>query len=121
VSLTLKTRQVDDVAILDVAGQIKLGEGASTLRDALRDLVAKNQRKILVNLGEVSYIDSSGIGELVAGYTTVTGKGGQLKLLNLTKRVTDLLQITKLYTVFEIHDSEASALRSFAARDATGA
>ncbi len=120
-SVTLKTRQVEGVTILDVAGQIKLGEGASTLRDALRDLVANNHLKILLNLGEVSYIDSSGIGELVAGYTTVTGKGGQLKLLNLTKRVTDLLQITKLYTVFDVHDSEASAIRSFATRDATGA
>ncbi len=120
-SVTLKTRHVDDVTILDIAGQIKLGEGASTVRDALRDLVAKNQLKVLLNLGEVSYIDSSGIGELVAGFTTVTGKGGQLKLLNLTKRVTDLLQITKLYTVFDVHETEASAIRSFAARDATGA
>ena len=112
-SLTLKTRQVDDVAILDVAGQIKLGEGASTLRDALRDLVAKNQRKILVNLGEVSYIDSSGIGELVAGYTTVTGKGGQLKLLSLTQKLQDLLTITKLLTVFDAYDTEADALSNF--------
>ena len=102
-----------DVTVIDIGGQIKLGQGAVSLRDAVRDLISRDQKKILVNLGEVSYIDSSGIGELVAGFTTVTNKGGQLKLLNLTKRVTDLLQITKLYTVFEVHDDEARALRSF--------
>jgi anti-sigma B factor antagonist len=91
-----------------------LGEGSSVLRDALRDLVTKNQKKILLNLGEVSYIDSSGIGELVSGFTTVTNGGGGLKLLNLNKRVKDLLQITKLYTVFDVHEDEASAIRSFA-------
>jgi anti-sigma B factor antagonist len=77
-------------------------------------MVGKNQKKILLNLGDVSYIDSSGIGELVSGFTTVTNQGGQLKLLNLTKRVKDLLQITKLYTVFDVHDDEAGAVRSFA-------
>ncbi len=84
------------------------------MRDALRDLVTKNQKKILLNLGEVSYIDSSGIGELVSGFTTVTNSGGQLRLLNLTKRVKDLLQITKLYTVFDVHEDEAAAIRAFA-------
>ena len=84
------------------------------MRDALRDLVAKNQKKILLNLGDVSYIDSSGIGELVSGFTTVTNSGGQLRLLNLTKRVKDLLQITKLYTVFDVHEDEAAAIRAFA-------
>jgi anti-sigma B factor antagonist len=97
-----------------VSGRITLGEGSSTLRDALRELAGKGQKKILLNLGEVSYIDSSGIGELVSGFTSVTNSGGQLKLLNLTKRVKDLLQITKLYTVFDVHESEASAVRSFA-------
>ena len=113
-SVKLNTRQVGDVTVMDVAGRITLGEGSSALRDALRDLVTKNQKKILLNLGEVSYIDSSGIGELVSGFTTVTNSGGQLKLLNLTKRVKDLLQITKLYTVFDVHEDEAAAIRSFA-------
>jgi anti-sigma B factor antagonist len=114
VSVSLKTRQVGDVSVMDVAGRITLGEGSSALRDAMRDMVSKNQKKILLNLGEVSYIDSSGIGELVSGFTTVTNSGGQLKLLNLNKRVKDLLQITKLYTVFDVHDDEAGAIRSFA-------
>jgi anti-sigma B factor antagonist len=114
VSVKLSTRQVGDVSVVDVAGRITLGEGSSALRDTLREMVAKNQKKILLNLGEVSYIDSSGIGELVSGFTTVANSGGQLKLLNLTKRVKDLLQITKLYTVFDVHEDEASAVRSFA-------
>ena len=113
-SVKLNTRQVGDVSVIDVSGRITLGEGSSTLRDALRELAGKGQKKILLNLGEVSYIDSSGIGELVSGFTSVTNSGGQLKLLNLTKRVKDLLQITKLYTVFDVHESEASAVRSFA-------
>jgi anti-sigma B factor antagonist len=84
------------------------------LRDGIRDLVSKGNKKILLNLGDVSYIDSSGIGELVSGFTSVANQGGQLKLLHLTKRVRDLLQITKLYTVFEVFDDEAAAVRSFA-------
>jgi anti-sigma B factor antagonist len=113
VSVKLSTRQVGDVTVVDVVGRITLGEGSSALRDTLRDMVTKNQKKILLNLGEVSYIDSSGIGELVSGFTTVTNSGGQLKLLNLNKRVKDLLQITKLYTVFDVHEDEAAAIRSF--------
>ena len=113
-SVKLNTRQVGDVSVIDVAGRITLGEGSSALRDTLRSLVSSNHKKILLNLGEVSYIDSSGIGELVSGFTTVTNQGGQLKLLNLTKRVKDLLQITKLYTVFDVHEDEAGAVRSFA-------
>lgn len=113
-SVKLSTRQVGDVTVIDVAGRITLGEGSSVLRDAMRDLVSKNQKKILLNLGDVSYIDSSGIGELVSGFTTVTNSGGALKLLNLNKRVKDLLQITKLYTVFDVHEDEAGAIRSFA-------
>ena len=112
-SVKLNTRQVGDVSVVDVAGRITLGEGSSALRDALRDMINKNQKKILLNLGEVNYIDSSGIGELVSGFTTVTNSGGQLKLLNLNKRVRDLLQITKLYTVFDVHDDEAHAIRAF--------
>jgi anti-sigma B factor antagonist len=114
VSVKLNTRQVGDVNVVDVAGRITLGEGSTALRDAIRDMVAKNHKKILLNLGEVSYIDSSGIGELVSGFTSVTNSGGQLKLLGLNKRVKDLLQITKLYTVFDVHEEEASAIRSFA-------
>jgi anti-sigma B factor antagonist len=113
VSVKLTTRQVGDVTVVDVAGRITLGEGSATLRDAMKDMVSKNQKKILLNLGEVSYIDSSGIGELVSGFTTVTNSGGALKLLNLNKRVKDLLQITKLYTVFDVHEDEAGAIRSF--------
>lgn len=113
-SVKLSTRQVGDVSVVDVAGRITLGEGSSAIRETLRDMVGKSQKKILLNLGEVSYIDSSGIGELVSGFTTVTNSGGQLKLLNLNKRVKDLLQITKLYTVFDVHDDEAGAIRSFA-------
>ena len=113
-SVKLNSRQVGDVSVVDVAGRITLGEGSSALRDTLRDMVTKNHKKILLNLGEVSYIDSSGIGELVSGFTTVTNNGGQLKLLNLNKRVKDLLSITKLYTVFDVHEDEAAAVRSFA-------
>jgi anti-sigma B factor antagonist len=102
------------VSVVDVAGRITLGEGSSALRDLLREMVGKGQKKILLNLGEVSYIDSSGIGELVSGFTTVTNNGGEMKLLNLNKRVKDLLQITKLYTVFDVHDEEAHAIRAFA-------
>ncbi len=112
-SVKLSTRQVGDVSVVDVAGRITLGEGSSAMRDVLREIVKKGQKKILLNLGDVSYIDSSGIGELVSGFTTVTNSGGQLKLLNLTKRVKDLLQITKLYTVFDVHENEATAIRSF--------
>ncbi|HLG94986.1 MAG TPA: STAS domain-containing protein [Bryobacteraceae bacterium] len=112
-SVKLTTRQVGDVTVIDATGRITLGEGASTFRDTVRDLAAKGNKKLLVNLGDVSYIDSSGIGEMVSGFTTVTNHGGQLKLLGLSKRVKDLLQITKLYTVFEVFDDEASAVRSF--------
>ena len=113
-SVKLSTRQVGDVSVVDVAGRITLGEGSSALRDLLREMVGKGQKKILLNLGEVSYIDSSGIGELVSGFTTVTNSGGEMKLLNLNKRVKDLLQITKLYTVFDVHEDEAGAIRAFA-------
>lgn len=113
-SVKLTTRQVGDVSVMDAVGRITLGEGSSVFRDTLRELVAKGQKKVLLNLADVSYIDSSGIGELVSGFTSVTNQGGQLKLLNLNKRVKDLLQITKLYTVFEVFEDEAAAVRSFA-------
>lgn len=112
-SVKLTTRQVGDVTVIDAAGRITLGEGASAFRDIIRDLAAKGDKKLLLNLSEVSYIDSSGIGELVSGFTTVTNHGGSLKLVGLSKRVKDLLQITKLYTVFEAHEDEAEAIRSF--------
>lgn len=112
-SVKMTTRQVGDVTVVDCVGRITLGEGASTFRDTLRDLVTAGNKKLLLNMAEVSYIDSSGIGEMVSGYTSVSNQGGQVKLLNLTKRVKDLLQITKLYTVFEVFDDEAHAVRSF--------
>jgi anti-sigma B factor antagonist len=114
VSVKMSSRQVGDVTVVDATGRITLGEGASVFRDMIRDLAAKGNKKILVNLADVSYIDSSGIGEMVSSFTTVTNHGGQLKLLSLTKRVKDLLQITKLYTVFEVFEDESSAVRSFA-------
>lgn len=112
-SVKLSIRQVGDVTVIDATGRITLGEGASTFRDTVRDLASKGDRKILLNLSDVTYIDSSGIGELVSGFTTVTNHGGVLKLLGLSKRVKDLLQITKLYTVFEVFDDESTAIRSF--------
>ncbi|HYP13856.1 MAG TPA: STAS domain-containing protein [Bryobacteraceae bacterium] len=112
-SVKLTTRQVGDVTVIDAVGRITLGEGSSTFRDSLKDFTAAGNKKLLLNLAGVNYIDSSGIGEMVSGFTTVTNQGGQLKLLNLTKRVQDLLQITKLYTVFEVFDDEAAAVRSF--------
>ncbi len=112
-SVKLTTRQVGDVTVVDASGRITLGEGSSAFRDLIRDLASQGHKKVLVNLGDVSYIDSSGIGEMVSGFTTVTNHGGMLKLLNLNKRVKDLLQITKLYTVFEVHDDEAAGVASF--------
>ena len=113
--MTMKSssRQIDGVTVLDLSGRITLGEGSVILRETVRDLLGKGNKKILLNLGDVSYIDSSGIGELVSAYTTVRKEGGELKLLNLTKKVNDLLQITKLYTVFDVKDDEASAVKSF--------
>jgi len=101
------------VIVIDVSGRITLGEGCAQLRELIRDQLSKGNKQILLNLADVTYIDSSGIGELVSAYTAVSNQGGQLKLLNLTKKVHDLLQITKLYTVFDIHDDEAKAIASF--------
>ncbi len=113
-SVKLITRQVGDVVVIDATGRITLGEGASAFRDTIRDLATRGEKKVLLNLSDVSYIDSSGIGEMVSGFTTVTNNGGKLKLVGLSKRVKDLLQITKLYTVFEAYDDETEAVRSFA-------
>jgi anti-sigma B factor antagonist len=112
--MKFQTRQVDGVTILDLSGRITLGEGSVVLRDAVRDVLKKGSKQILLNLGDIDYIDSSGLGELVSAYTTVKNGGGELKLLHLTKKVHDLLQITKLYTVFDIKDDEAAAIASFA-------
>jgi anti-sigma B factor antagonist len=106
-------REVGEIAIMDFSGKITLGEGSSTLRNTIRGLVDKGHRKILINLFDVDYIDSSGIGELVSGFTTVRSAGGELKLLNLTRRVHDILQITRLFTVFDVQSEEEAALRSF--------
>ena len=113
-SMKLTTREVSGVTVVDLSGKITLGEGGATLRDEVRKLLAKGQKKIVLNLGEVSYIDSSGLGELVSAYTAVKNAGGELKLLNLTSKVRDLLVITKLVTVFDVKDDEATAVASFA-------
>jgi anti-sigma B factor antagonist len=113
VSVTIHTRVSGDVTIVDVAGKITLGDGSAMLRDQVKELSAAGTKKILLNLGDVNYIDSSGIGELVSAFTSISNTGGSLKLLNLTKRVKDLLQITKLYTVFEVFDDEAQAIASY--------
>jgi anti-sigma B factor antagonist len=113
VALTIASREVDGVAVLDLNGRITLGEGSVQLRDAIRDSISKGQTRILLNLADVNYIDSSGLGELVSAYTTAKNQGATLKLLKLTKKVHDLLQLTKLYTVFDVSDDEASAIASF--------
>jgi len=113
VTMKASSRQVNGVTVVDMMGRITLGEGSVVLRDTIRDLLGKGDKKILLNLGNVTYIDSSGIGELVSAFTSVRNQGGELKLLNLTKKVHDLLQITKLYTVFDIKDDETAAVGAF--------
>jgi anti-sigma B factor antagonist len=110
--MVLKTRRLDDVVILDLSGRITMGEGTLIVRDQIRKLLEAGDRKFLLNLADVDYIDSSGLGELVTAFTTVRNQGGELKLLNLTRRVQDLLQITKLLTVFESFNSEPEALKT---------
>lgn len=114
-SLSASTRTVSGVTILDLDGRITLGDGTVVLRDAIKDLMAKGVKSLILNLGNVSYIDSAGLGELVGCRTTVTNSGGTLKLLNLQKKIHDLMQITKLYTLFEAHDNEQAAVASFGA------
>jgi anti-sigma B factor antagonist len=112
-ALFLTCREADVVTIIDLSGKISLGEGSALLRKTIRDLLENGRTKILLNLGDVNYIDSSGIGELVSGFTAVRNREGELKLLNLTKKVHDLLQITKLFTVFDVYDDETTAVRSY--------
>ena len=111
--LDVKERQAGDVTILDMTGEVRIGEGSVALRDSIRKLADTGKKKILLNLAGVKYVDSSGIGELVSSYTAIGKDGGQLKLLNLTQKLQDLLTITKLLTVFDVYESEAEALNSF--------
>lgn len=111
--LNISERQAGDVTILDLDGKITIGEGSVALRSAIRRLLGEGKNKILLNLGGVGYVDSSGIGELVSSYTAVNKEGGQLKLLNLTQKIQDLLAITKLLTVFDTFDDEGDALASY--------
>jgi anti-sigma B factor antagonist len=111
--MTASTRLVGAVTIVDLSGRILAGDGSAALRDLVRNLISDGNKKILLNLRNVNYIDSSGLGELVSAFTSMRSGGGELKLLNLTKRVHDLFQITKLYTVFDITDDEATSVKSF--------
>jgi anti-sigma B factor antagonist len=113
VTVKTKTRQVGDVSVVDLSGRITLGDGTKSLRETVQGLIGEGKKRILLNLGEVASIDSAGIGELVAALISVQNRGGQLKLLKLTRKVHDAVQITKLYTVFEISDDEPAAIRSF--------
>jgi anti-sigma B factor antagonist len=112
-SLFATTREYSGITLVDLSGRISLGDGSALLRKTVRDLLEDGRTKIILNLGDVNYIDSSGIGELVSGFTAVRNRGGELKLLNLTKKVNDLLQITKLFTVFDVFNDESTAMRSF--------
>ena len=111
--MTTSTRQTGGVTIVDISGRIVLGEESAALRDLVCDLLSKGQKKILFNLGDVNYIDSAGLGHLVSAFTSVRKQGGELKLLKLTNKVQDVMQITRLYTVFDIMDDEAVAVKSF--------
>jgi anti-sigma B factor antagonist len=112
-ALTIASREVNGVVILDLSGRITLGEGSVQLREAIRGLIGKGEKNILLNMGNVDYIDSSGLGELVSAFTTAKNQQAEVKLLKLTRKVHDLLQLTKLYTVFDIKDNEADAITSF--------
>jgi len=113
--MQIQERKVGDVVVLDLKGKITLGEGDELLKDKVNSLVNQGHKKVILNLADVPYIDSAGLGEVVRTYTTVSRQGGSLKLLNLTKRITDLLSITKLLTVFETFETENEAVRSFSA------
>jgi anti-sigma B factor antagonist len=112
-SFKATSRDVGDVTVIDMDGRITLGEGSTLLRDLIREKLAEGRKKIVMNLAGINYIDSTGLGELVSGYRLIKSQGGELKLLNLNKKVSDLLQITRLYTVFDIHNQEAQAVASF--------
>ncbi len=118
-SLKISIRHVDNVAVLDLSGRVTLGEAAGSMRDSIKDLVTKDSKNILLNLTEVGYIDSSGLGEMVGAFATVSNRGGRLKLLGLQPRVHDLMQITKLYSVFEIFTDEDAAIKSYQIRVAS--
>ena len=120
-SLNINIRETAEAVILDLSGRITLGEPLAELRDSIREALAGERKSILLNLADVSYIDSSGLGQLISSYATTTSRGGQMKLLNLQKHVNDLMQVTKLLTVFETYTSEEAALRSFAAQKVTHA
>jgi anti-sigma B factor antagonist len=118
-SLKISIRRVQNISVIDLAGRITLGEASGSLRDAIKDLVAKDEKDILLNLADVTYIDSSGLGEVVGAFATVNNRGGHLKLAGLQPRVHDLMQITKLYSVFEIFPDETAAIRNFQGRAAS--
>jgi anti-sigma B factor antagonist len=119
-SVKASLRRVGDVTIVDLAGRITLGEGSGLVRNTIKDLIASGQKNILLNLKEVSYLDSAGLGEMVGAYASVTNAGGIIKLLHPQAKVHDLLQVTKLYTVFLAHDDESEAIRSYASAAAAG-
>ena len=112
-NLKTSTRVVNGIVIVDIIGQLRLGEGTNVVRDLVRDLMGKNYKNILLNLADVRHIDSAGVGELMSCYTSVRNQGGQFKLMNLSKNVHNLLQITKLYTVFDVEEDEGKAIQSF--------
>ncbi len=112
-SLKFDIRHVDNVAIVDLSGRLTMGEAAGMLRETIKEMIAEDQKHIVLNLGEVTYVDSSGLGELVGAFATVSNRGGRLKLLNLQKRIQELMQVTKLLTVFDVYDDEGKAVRSF--------
>ena len=111
--MQIDERSAGDVTVLDLKGRMTMGEGDELLKDKVNSLILQGRKKLVLNLADVPYVDSAGLGEIVRTYTTVTKQGGNLKLANLTKRITDLLSITKLLTVFDTYDSEADAVRSF--------
>lgn len=111
--MTIQPREVDGVTILDASGRITMGEGSVVLRNRVRQELDSGEQQIIINLADVSYVDSSGLGELISAFTTAKNRGVTLKLLNLTKRIHELMQITKLYTVFDVYDSEDAAVKSF--------
>jgi anti-sigma B factor antagonist len=112
-SLKASSREIDGVIVIDLDGRITLGDGSALLRDLIRENLTKGHTKLLLNLAAISYLDSTGLGELVSGYRLVKSNGGELKLLSLNKKVSDLLQVTKLYAVFDIHNDESQAVASF--------
>ena len=119
--MTASTRQVGGVTVVDISGRIELGEERAAVRDMVSKLLNNGHKQILLNLGDVNYIDSSGLGALVSSFTSARKQGGELKLLNLTDRVTDLMQMTKLYTIFDVRDDEAVAVKSFGLTNAATA